>query len=99
MFGLSPVELGVIGVIAIMLFGSRLPTVARSMGKSLTEFKKGLRGIEEDIDTSSSDRRVTSSYAEDREEPTAPKFEPPKGEPVDEAAEATPTEETAGTTP
>ena len=86
MFGLSHVELMFIGIAAVLLFGSRLPSVARSMGKSFTEFKKGLRGIEDDIDTSSSGRRVTSSYAEDREEATAPKFEPPKSEPTSDVA-------------
>jgi sec-independent protein translocase protein TatA len=99
MFGLSPMELIVIGSIAVLLFGSRLPSVARSMGKSVTEFKKGLRGIEEELDTSTNSRRVTSTYAEDREEPTAPKFEPPKGEPVDETAVEPAAEETAGTAP
>lgn len=88
MFGLSPVELIVIGSIAVLLFGSRLPSVARSMGKSVTEFKKGIRGIEEDMDTTSNGRRVSSSYAEDREEATVPKFEPPKSEPQDEAVKA-----------
>jgi sec-independent protein translocase protein TatA len=83
MFGLSPVELIVIGSIAVLLFGSRLPSVARSMGKSVTEFKKGIRGIEEEMDVTSNGRRV-SSYTEDREEPTVPKFEPPKSEPKDE---------------
>ena len=88
MFGLSPFELIVIGSIAVLLFGSRLPSVARSMGKSVTEFKKGLRGIEEELDVSSSNgRRVTSSYAEDREEATVPKFEPPTSEPQDESQE------------
>jgi sec-independent protein translocase protein TatA len=86
MFGLSPVELIVIGSIAVLLFGSRLPNVARSMGKSVTEFKKGIRGIEEDMDVTSSGRRVSSSYADERDEPTVPKFEPPKSEPKDESA-------------
>jgi sec-independent protein translocase protein TatA len=86
MFGLSPVELIVIGSIAVLLFGSRLPSVARSMGKSVTEFKKGIRGIEEDMDVSTSGRRVSSSYADERDEPTVPKFQPPKSEPKDESA-------------
>jgi sec-independent protein translocase protein TatA len=87
MFGLSPVELIVIGSIAVLLFGSRLPSVARSMGKSVTEFKKGIRGIEEDMDVTTSGRRVSSSYADERDEPTVPKFEPPKSEPKEEAAQ------------
>jgi sec-independent protein translocase protein TatA len=49
MFGLSPMELMIIGVVAVLLFGSRLPGVARSLGKSMTEFKKGLTGLEEDV--------------------------------------------------
>jgi sec-independent protein translocase protein TatA len=49
MFGLSPMELMIIGVVAVLLFGSRLPGVARSLGKSMTEFKKGLNGLEEDV--------------------------------------------------
>jgi len=46
-------ELVVIGVIAILLFGRRLPDVARSFGKSIVEFKKGIRDVKDDIDTQS----------------------------------------------
>jgi sec-independent protein translocase protein TatA len=34
-------------VIALLLFGNRLPDVARGMGKSIVEFKKGLKGIQD----------------------------------------------------
>ena len=44
-------ELIIVGFIALLLFGNRLPGVMRSLGKSVTEFKKGVAGIEEDIDT------------------------------------------------
>ena len=47
----GPVELAVIGVVALIIFGRRLPDVARSMGKSIVEFKKGLKDIKDDIDT------------------------------------------------
>lgn len=46
MFGLGPAELLIIGVVAVMLFGSRLPQVARSLGKSLTEFKRGMDDVQ-----------------------------------------------------
>jgi sec-independent protein translocase protein TatA len=91
MFGLSPIELLIVGGIAVLLFGSRLPSVARSMGKSVTEFKKGLHGIEEEFDTSSapSQRRVASRpEVNDHQEVKAPKFEPPTNEPHDEAVKS-----------
>ncbi len=43
-------EVMIIGFIALLIFGNRLPSVMRSLGKSVTEFKKGVSGIEEDID-------------------------------------------------
>lgn len=50
MFGnLNPVELMVVGIVAVLLFGRRLPEVGRSLGKGIVEFKKGLRGIEDDF--------------------------------------------------
>ena len=42
-------ELLIIGFVVLLLFGNRLPSVMRSLGKSVTEFKKGVSGIEEDI--------------------------------------------------
>lgn len=46
MFGLNPMELMIVAGIALLLFGSRLPGVARSLGKSITEFKKGATDVE-----------------------------------------------------
>jgi sec-independent protein translocase protein TatA len=50
MWAPSFAELMVIMVIALLLFGKRLPEVARSLGKGVVEFKKGLKGIEDDVD-------------------------------------------------
>ena len=47
-------ELVVIMLIALLLFGRRLPDVMRSVGKSVVEFKKGIRGIEDDVEEASS---------------------------------------------
>ncbi|NLH15825.1 MAG: twin-arginine translocase TatA/TatE family subunit [Phycisphaerae bacterium] len=46
----GPWELMVILVVAILLFGRRLPEIARGMGKSITEFKKGLNEAKNEID-------------------------------------------------
>jgi sec-independent protein translocase protein TatA len=88
--GVGPTEMVIIGVVAVLLFGSKLPEVARSMGKSVVEFKKGIRGVEDELNTSIYSSGSTSSsssnyYSEpevdDQAEATAPKFEPPASEP------------------
>ena len=78
----NPVTLLVLGAVAVLLFGERLPEVARSIGKGLMEVKNGMRGIQEEIESAVNSATSIDSiprYQEpdDREEATAPKFEPP----------------------
>ena len=47
---LGTTELMVIAFVSLLIFGNRLPSVMRSLGKSVTEFKKGVSGIEDDLD-------------------------------------------------
>lgn len=42
MFGLGMAEIGVICIIGLLLFGNRLPGLARSLGQSLMAFRKEL---------------------------------------------------------
>lgn len=42
----------IILVVAVLIFGRRLPEIARGMGKSLTEFKKGIHEAHEDVSNS-----------------------------------------------
>ena len=52
MFGLpGGVEWIVIGVIALLLFGKRLPEVMRSVGKGITEFKRGMHDLTDEVGT------------------------------------------------
>jgi sec-independent protein translocase protein TatA len=84
-------ELLILAVVAVLLYGERLPEVARTWGKQLTEFKKGLDGIRQELQAavSTTTTAVTQALPReedfDREEPTAPKFEPPPSDPSDVA--------------
>jgi sec-independent protein translocase protein TatA len=49
MFGIGVPEMMIIGVVAVLLFGSRLPSVARSLGRSLNEFKRGMSDVEHEV--------------------------------------------------
>lgn len=53
----------VILVIALLIFGKRLPELARSVGKSLTEFKKGINEAKESTDELVDDVKKTSADA------------------------------------
>jgi sec-independent protein translocase protein TatA len=62
-------ELIIIAVIALLVFGRRLPDVARSVGKSIVEFKKGLKDVSSEIDVQS---RIAPPAQQAPEQPTAP---------------------------
>ncbi len=44
-----------IGLVALLLFGNRLPEVARSLGRSVKEFKKGFDDIKFDVEEAGRD--------------------------------------------
>lgn len=46
-FGLGMPELIIVGLVVLLLFGSRLPKVMRSLGEGIVEFKRGVQGIED----------------------------------------------------
>jgi len=57
---LGTTELLIIAFVSLLIFGNRLPSVMRSLGKSVTEFKKGVSGIEEDIDQAATSEKKTT---------------------------------------
>ena len=45
----GPAELVIIAIIALILFGRRLPEVGKSLGRSIVEFKKGLKEVQDEV--------------------------------------------------
>jgi sec-independent protein translocase protein TatA len=52
----GPAEWMIIAAFGLILFGKRLPEVGRSLGKGIVEFKKGLKGVEDEVEEASSAR-------------------------------------------
>jgi sec-independent protein translocase protein TatA len=79
--GLGASEMVILLIIGVLLFGRKLPEVGRYLGKGIVEFKKGIKGLEDEIDTSSQPvaARVETPALEQRPPQrvmtTAPKFE------------------------
>jgi len=93
MGALGPTEIIVVGIVAILLFGKNLPDVARKLGNSYEQFRKGLQEIKNDVNQAAnadtgvdhrSYKRSASSSSniseaeDDFEQPRAPRFPEPK---------------------
>ena len=89
---------GMILIILLLLlfYGRNLPSVGRSLGKGISEFKRGLKGLEDDADVPPPAPRQAEYTPEaprppQRIAPPAPKFENPEAPRV-EKPEANPSE-------
>lgn len=60
--GIGSAEMLIVGVIALLLFGKNLPTVAKNLGKSFAEFKKGVAGFQDEFRNAANDVQKTVSY-------------------------------------
>jgi sec-independent protein translocase protein TatA len=47
----------IVALVVLLLFGNRLPSVMRSLGEGITEFKKGMKGDEQDPNRHLEDHR------------------------------------------
>ena len=76
-------ELIVIGLVGLLLFGRRLPEVGRSLGKSIVEFKKGIRDVEDNIDVASR-RQSPPKALPKQEQASAPPEPTPTSSPIEQ---------------
>ncbi|MDP7005248.1 MAG: twin-arginine translocase TatA/TatE family subunit [Phycisphaerales bacterium] len=74
-------EIVILLVIGVLIFGKRLPEVGRNFGKSIVEFKKGIKGIGDEIDNE-------AERPAQKEETTKPADLPPAKVTPDPADEA-----------
>lgn len=72
-------EIVAIVAVALLLFGSRLPQIARSVGKSIVEFKKGVKDVQDGVDEAA---KEPPRKLEDKQPVTVQKVEEKAKEPV-----------------
>ena len=84
LFGLGLPEIILLAILGVLFFGRRLPEVSKYLGKSIIEFKKGMRGLEDNLDDGANYGGAQSAGHPAPTEPirppqrvvaTAPKFE------------------------
>ncbi|MCC6150690.1 MAG: twin-arginine translocase TatA/TatE family subunit [Planctomycetes bacterium] len=49
-FNFTTTEIIIFCVVALVLFGGSLPMIAKNLGKSVVEFKKGVKDVKDDLD-------------------------------------------------
>lgn len=67
-FGMGVQELLILGVVAfivLVVFGNRLPTVMRNLGRGIVEFKKGARGVTDELENVVKEGEENSSSDKD----------------------------------
>jgi sec-independent protein translocase protein TatA len=81
-FDLGPTQILILLVLGVLVFGRRLPEIGRYLGKGIVEFKKGMKGLEDEVESTVSHPAPSAPQAAiepprppQRVGVTAPKFQ------------------------
>jgi sec-independent protein translocase protein TatA len=77
---LSPWHWLVIMIVAVLLFGNRLPEIARSLGRSVNEFKRGLKEVKDNLDAEVDDNPPRERLQPPAEKRQSEQIEQPEAE-------------------
>lgn len=58
---IGPMEICIIGLLGLLIFGNRLPEVGKSLGRGIVEFKKGISGVSDQIESAGKSDTDTES--------------------------------------
>ena len=72
----GPLEIILLALLGLLIFGKRLPEVGKSIGRGIVEFKKGLSGVEDEINTAGQPKQLEGNESETH---TAQKQKEPAG--------------------
>ena len=74
----------IIAGIGLLVFGKRLPEVGKSLGKGIVEFKKGLKGVEDEVTAADADidRQAAAPAPRLTQQTTVQQFDPYTGKPI-----------------
>ena len=70
MFGLGPMELIIVFLVILLIFGAkRIPEIAQGLGKGITEFKKAARDVTNEIDSASNAAKYSPPPQQQQQQP------------------------------
>jgi sec-independent protein translocase protein TatA len=74
-------EIMVLLALGVLLFGGKLPQIMRNLGRGVTEFRKGMQGIEDAVHRSVRHTDDVEEEDDDRAADEVPKFQSDDGPP------------------